>query len=118
MLHARVVDATGGSHGVREIELLQSIIVKPSAQFDGSELYLGVFKKAAILLEAIANYHVFVDGNKRTSFSAAAYFLHINGYELVASNKAVEKTVLAIATKRMDVDGLEKWLKKHSAKAV
>src|SRR3989338_5090456 len=78
MLHARVVDATGGVHGVRDVGLLQSIIVKPSAQFKSSELYPSIFKKAAVLLEAIANYHVFVDGNKRTAFMAAAYFLHIN----------------------------------------
>lgn len=118
MLHARVVDATGGSHGVRDIGLLQSIVVKPSAQFDGRELYPGIFQKAAVLLEAIANYHVFVDGNKRTAFTAAAYFLHINGYELVATNKAVEKTVLAVATKRMNPDALEAWVEKHAERAV
>jgi len=118
MLHARVVDATGGSHGVRDVGLLQAIIVKPSAQFGGNELYPSIFKKAAVLLEAIANYHVFVDGNKRTAFMAAAYFLHINGYELVATNKAVEKTVLAVATKHMNLAALEAWIGKHTEKAV
>ncbi|MCR4325277.1 MAG: type II toxin-antitoxin system death-on-curing family toxin [Patescibacteria group bacterium] len=118
ILHARVVDATGGSHGVRDIGLLQSISVKPSAQFGGRDLYDGVFKKAAVLLESIANYHVFIDGNKRTALTAAAYFLHQNGYELTASNAAAEKMVLAVATKSMEVDALEVWLKKHSTKAV
>ena len=118
MLHARVVDATGGSHGVRDVGLLQAIIVKPSAQFGGNELYPSIFKKAAVLLEAIANYHVFVDGNKRTAFMAAAYFLHINGYELVATNKAVEKTVLAVATKHMNLAALEDWIEKHTEKSV
>ena len=118
MLHARVVDATGGVHGVRDVGLLQSIIVKPSTQFGGKELYPGLFKKTAILLEAIANYHVFIDGNKRTSITAAAYFLYLNGYELSATNKAIEKTVLAVATKHMDLDTLEAWLEKHSSRAV
>ena len=118
MLHARVIDATGGSHGVRDIGLLQSIIVKPSAQFGGKELYSGVFRKAAVLLESIANYHVFVDGNKRTAFTATAYFLHINGYELTATNKAVEKTIISVATKHINLDALEAWIEKHIEKAV
>jgi len=118
MLHARVIDATGGSHGVRDIGLLQSIIVKPSAQFGGKELYSGVFRKAAVLLESIANYHVFVDGNKRTAFTATAYFLHINGYKLTATNKAVEKTIISVATKHINLDALEAWIEKHIEKAV
>ena len=118
MLHARVIDATGGSHGVRDIGLLQSIIVKPSAQFGGKELYAGVFRKAAVLLESIANYHVFVDGNKRTAFTATAYFLHINGYKLTATNKAVEKTIISVATKHISLNALEAWIEKHIEKAV
>jgi len=44
--------------------------------------------------------------------------LHINGYELVATNKAVEKTVLAVATKHMNLAALEAWIEKHTEKAV
>jgi len=116
ILHARVVDEAGGSHGVRDVGLLQAIILKPQAQFGGADLYPNVFRKAAVLLEAIANYHVFIDGNKRTALIASARFLYLNGYELKATNKAVEKAVLAVATKEMNTRGLESWLKKHSAK--
>lgn len=114
VLHALVVDDTGGSHGVRDIALLQSIAHKPSASLGGSDLYGTVWMKAAVLLESIANYHVFIDGNKRTSLIATARFLALNGYELTATNKAVEKTVLAVATKIVTIEKLAEWLEKNS----
>ncbi|MEK7593679.1 MAG: type II toxin-antitoxin system death-on-curing family toxin [Patescibacteria group bacterium] len=116
ILHALLVDETGGSHGIRDIGLLQSIERKPKSSFVEKELYPGVFLKAAILLEAIANYHIFVDGNKRTAFVAAAHFLAVNGYEIMATNKDVEKTILSVAEKRLSVEKLSFWLKKNSKK--
>ncbi|MEK7129031.1 MAG: type II toxin-antitoxin system death-on-curing family toxin [Patescibacteria group bacterium] len=116
ILHALLVDETGGSHGIRDIGLLQSIEHKPKSSFVEKELYPGVFLKAAILLEAIANYHIFVDGNKRTAFVAAAHFLAVNGYEIMATNKDVEKTILSVAEKRLSVEKLSFWLKKNSKK--
>lgn len=116
VLHALVVDAAGGSHGVRDIALLASIAHKPAAKFGGKDLYPDLFFKAAVLLEAIANYHVFVDGNKRTSFIAAARFLHLNGYAIETDNTDVEKTVLAVATKKIGVEELAEWLKQKSVR--
>lgn len=116
ILHAFVVDETGGSHGVRDVHLLQSIVHKPQSQFGGKDLYAGIFKKAAVLAEAVVNYHVFVDGNKRTSFVTAARFMHLNGYEISATNTGVEETILGVATKTIDIDSLTTWLKKNSKK--
>jgi death on curing protein len=41
----------------------------------------------AIYIIGIAKAHAFPDGNKRTSFLAAAYFLDINGYGLQESSE-------------------------------
>ena len=114
VLHALVIDEIGGSHGVRDPHLLESIVRKPQSRFGGKELYRGVFKKAAVLLEATASYHVFVDGNKRTAFTATARFLYVNGYELAVGKRDAEKTVLATVTKAVDIESLERWLKKNS----
>jgi len=114
VLHALVVDETGGSHGVRDVSLLASIAHKPQAEFSGKELYRGIFKKAAILLEAITNYHVFVDGNKRTALVGAARFLYLNEYELTATNKDAEKIVMRVANREIDMKQLTAWLKKNS----
>ena len=111
ILHARVIDKTGGSHGVRDTNLLASIAHKPSAKFGGKDLYPDIFLKAAVLLEALVNYHVFVDGNKRTGLICAGRFLAINGHELAATNHEAEKIVLSVAKKEIDLDALVRWLK-------
>ncbi len=49
--------------------LLQSIIEKPDRILFGVESpYQDLISKAAVMMEAITRWHVFVDGNKRTSF--------------------------------------------------
>lgn len=116
IIHALLIDEIGGSHGVRDIGLLQAAVHKPQTTFDGKELYTNIFQKAAVFLEALVNYHAFIDGNKRTALTATARFLYENKYELTASNIEVESTVLRVTTKEIDIKKLETWLKKNCRK--
>ncbi len=36
-IHSRLIDRTGGAHGVRETGLLQSAVERPKATFDGKD---------------------------------------------------------------------------------
>ena len=63
IIHARIIDEIGGLHGVRDIGLLVSLCERPRSAFAGKEFYLGIHRRAAVLMEALAQYHVFVDGN-------------------------------------------------------
>ena len=38
-IHARLVEETGGSHGVRDLDMLLSAIGRPQASFDHQDLY-------------------------------------------------------------------------------
>jgi len=116
VLHSEVIDATSGLHGVRDVGLLAAIVDKPKASFGGNDLYQGVFIKAAVYLESIVNYHVFIDGNKRTGITACARFLYKNGYNLSATNKEVEKFVLSVAAEKIEIPAIVAWLKKHTKK--
>jgi len=60
---------------------------KPRAGFGGVDLYPTLFDKAAAVFEALCNYHVFVDGNKRAAIAVLEYFLRQNGYSLLAGQK-------------------------------
>lgn len=117
ILHSEVIDATGGSHGVRETGLLLAIADKPRATFGGVDLYPDIFTKAATYLESVVNYHVFIDGNKRTGITACARFLYENNHELATTNREIEKFVLSVATNKKDVAIIAAWLKKHSRRA-
>ena len=116
VIHSEVIDATGGLHGIREVNLFLSIIEKPKSKYAGNDLYLGIYSKASAYLESFLQYHVFLDGNKRTAIAAASRFLFINGYELATTNKEVEIFVLKIVVEKMDIKTISAWFKKHSKK--
>lgn len=114
VIHAMVIDETTGSHGVRDPKLLESIIHRPQAQFGGKDVHEDLFTKTAALGEAIVNYHVFVDGNKRTGFVAMARFLELNGRSIQADQKEVEEVMVAVAKKEADLEGLRAWIHRFS----
>lgn len=118
VIHARIIDETGGSHGVRDIGLLISLTDRPKSTFSGKELYKSIFEKSATYLESLARHHVFIDGNKRVSIVTAARFLFLNGYEFKASNKEVEKFVLKVVLKKLDIKTIARWLRSHSRRKI
>lgn len=115
-INEAVVEESGGSVGIREPGLLDSVANKPLSGFGDHELYPGIFYKAAVLYEAVVNYHVFIDGNKRTGFAAMARFLYLNGYTLIATDKEIEDYTIAIATTKTDLADIAAWIENHSKK--
>lgn len=118
VIHSQLIDLTGGSHGIRDVGLLISLTERPKSSFSGKKSYKGVFEKAAVYLESLANYHVFTDGNKRTGIACTARFLSLNGFVLNSPNKDIENFMVEVVTKKLELDIITKWIKKHSKKSV
>jgi len=109
-----VVEATGGSTGVREPTMLESIVVKPRATFGGEDLYPDLYLKAAVLFEAIINYHAFVDGNKRTALAVLIEFLFRNDHRFTPDDAELERFTLLVATTNPDLADVAVWIKQHA----
>lgn len=114
LIHARVIDETGGSHGVRDLNQIDSMLERPKLQFSGRDLYPTVFDKAAAYFESCAYHHSFVDGNKRTAIALVARFLYLNGFELKISNRKLEEFILTAVIKKYDLTKIAAWIKNHS----
>ena len=112
-LHKRVVEVSGGSHGVRDQGLLESAVYRPQAAFGGADLYPDLFAKAGALGHSIIKNHPFVDGNKRVGAVAAIVFLLMNDHELTASNKDLETLVLSVAQGQSDKSFIAEFFRKH-----
>jgi len=97
-IHARIIEETGGAHGVRDLGLLESAAARPQATFDGEDLYPDLFTKAAALMHALIQNHPFVDGNKRTGTVAAGLFLEINALP----QKSLLRASLPLSRIRLD----------------
>jgi death-on-curing protein len=113
-LHARLIEETGGSHGVRDMGLLLSALGRPQATFEGKELHPTIYQKAAALSDSMINNHPFVDGNKRTGIGAAVLFLSLNGYVLTASNQELLDLTMKIAQKKTAIETIANWFEKYS----
>lgn len=114
VIHQDQIDRYGGSHGLRDLTLLESAVLRPQTTFSGDDLYPTIFDKAAVLLHSIVNNHAFTDGNKRTAAASTIIFLMQNGYELRVNNQDLVKTVLSLAEKKLSFENISQWLEKNS----
>lgn len=112
-IHTQVVDATGGSHGVRDKGGLEAALARPWATFAGEDLYPDPIAKAAALLESIIKNHPFVDGNKRAGYTLGRLTLITFDLDLKASDDEEYDMVIQVATGKLDVDGIVVWMKEH-----
>jgi death-on-curing protein len=97
-MHFQLVEAFGGSHGIRDKALLESALEMPRSGFGHEYFHKSIFEMAAAYLFHIAKNHPFIDGNKRIGFASAHAFLQINGYALTADNNTMYELVLHVAT--------------------
>lgn len=116
-IHDRVIDEVGGMKGIRDFHLMFSIAERPKMGMMGREFYPDIFSKAASYLEALATYHVFADGNKRSAIAITHFFLRENGYMLVMTTKDAYAFILAVAVKKKSLEEIATWLKKHAKKS-
>ncbi|WP_243375157.1 type II toxin-antitoxin system death-on-curing family toxin [Geotalea sp. SG265] len=113
-IHYRLIETTGGSHGVRDLGLLQAAAARPQATFDGGDLYPDIFAKAAALMESIIKNHPFVDGNKRTGITTAGLLLQFNGFRLQTTQDELYRFTMAMAAGEAGAKEVETWLRSRA----
>jgi death-on-curing protein len=114
LLHARLIQCTGGSGGVRDVGLLESALARPQAAFGGEDLYPDLWSKAAALMQLLVQNHPFVDGNKRTALAATGIFLELNDHVLAASNDEALDFARQVTGGEMTLQEMATWLKAYS----
>lgn len=115
-IHAEILRNTGGEKGTLFHGNLELCVATPKRKEYGFEPYSNILEKAASLLYEINKLHPFVDGNKRTAYSATSTFLNLNGYEVEAQvNEAVDLS-LTIAKCRFTIAEVINWVQNHAKK--
>ena len=115
MIHARVIEETGGIHGIINPGGIESALIRPFTAFGGEAAYPRVPDKIAALTHSIVAFHPFTDGNKRTALVAADVCLRLNGYRLTPSDD-VEPFFWAIARGEKSVEEIATWVARHTKK--
>ena len=113
VLHGKLIDKTGGSHGIRDIPLLESAVYSTESSFGDIEKYKTVEEKAARLMFALTNNHAFVDGNKRIGVLAMLMTLELNGITLIYTQNELIKLGLSVADGSWVYEDILAFIKKH-----
>ena len=113
-IHREVLQAHGGSAGIRDEGLLDSAVAAPQATMMGQPMFKEPLEVAAAYLFYLCRNHPFIDGNKRTALATCLVFLSENG--LLSQEKLDadiwEQLVLDVAASRIDRQETTKRLKK------
>ena len=112
-LHRRLLEATGGAVGIRDLGALESAVAQPKMTVAGSDLYPSLAEKAAARCFSLVANDPFVDGNKRVGHAAMETFLVVNGAEIDARLEEQERVMLELAAGRINRGQLANWLGQH-----
>jgi death on curing protein len=112
-IHELLIQEYGGSHGIRDIQLLRSALERPYSGLYDTELYPTIESKAAVLLDSIVKNHAFVDGNKRIGYVVMRLFLRLNNLDISTSEDNKYAFVIKIANNQIDIDEITKWIQEH-----
>lgn len=112
-LHKKLIERTGGSHGLRDRNLLESAIYSAQAIFDSEEAYPTLEEKAARLCYSITNNHAFVDGNKRIGVFTMLMTLKINSVKISYTQAELITLGLSAADGSFDYEAVLQWIIKH-----
>src|SRR5215210_1838909 len=100
------------------LQLAQSALAAPFAEFGGHEAHPGLERKAAVLLERLARNHPLPDGNKRVGFLLTLIFLERNGRSWGQPDMAEDgETVRRIAAGELELEQIAAWIGRRSGEA-
>ncbi|HEM3468509.1 MULTISPECIES: type II toxin-antitoxin system death-on-curing family toxin [Streptococcus] len=112
-LHTRLIQATGGLGGVRDVGLIESSLSSAFSTYFGVEKYPSIEEKAARLCYSLVNNHAFLDGNKRIGVFVMIIFLKLNGIVLNQTDEEVVKLGLGVASSELDYDAILEYIRNH-----
>lgn len=114
LIHYKLIERFGGSHGIRDLERVRSALSAPKQSAFGIDQYETVYEKAAVYIRNIIGDHPFVDGNKRTGISAGLFFLQKNNIPVYIKKGDLEDFAVRVAVEKLQIESIAAWLENHS----
>jgi len=91
--HDKILEVSGGRSGVLDAGRLDSIF----QHIQNDDYYPSFIEKLTHLVYAVNKGHCFHDGNKRTSIALGAFFMEVNGLDVLVSKFIIEMENIAVA---------------------
>lgn len=112
ILHEEQIERRGGEPGVLKPNQIESAVAMAQGGVGDEYFHTFPWGMAAAYAYYLAANHGFVDGNKRTGFTAAFFFLRLNGWDLPdAAGQGLKDLLLATANGSANKDAIEQYLR-------
>jgi death on curing protein len=103
-VHDWIIVQSGGMAGINNPGQLESSLT----HLQNDDYYPEFVDKLTYLIFALVKFHVFSDGNKRSSIALGTYFLELNGYSITKKFvMEMENIVVWLAENRIKEDLLK-----------
>ena len=112
-LHQKLLDATGGLSGTRDLGLLESAVYSANQVFGEEEAYPTVEQRAARLAYAITQNHPFVDGNKRIGMLVMLMTPRLNHVQIQYTQAELIQLGLSVADNSYRYEDILAWITNH-----
>ena len=118
VFHRKIIEKTGGSKGIRDLNLIESALNRAFVTFESKDLYKDIIDKIAAITYGLINNHGFVDGNKRIGIAFMLFLLKLNELKIRYSQKELIKLGLGIADGLITEENLRNWIRHHEIRQV
>lgn len=112
-IHERQLAEHGGGIGVRDENMLDSVLARPQQLQAYGDPPPDLADLAASLAFGLARNHPFVDGSKRTAAVACETFIMLNGGILDADDLELYPRYVALAEGSLPEAEFADWLRQH-----
>ena len=105
------------------VDLAESALAAPAAQFGGVEFYPDFANKVAVLCRRLIKNHALPDGNKRVGFLCAVEFAERNGYRWTPppdddpEGTESVRVIEGVAAGELDEQQLAEWVRARLAES-
>lgn len=113
LLHEKLLNRFGGLHGVRDRSALAGACARP-LQIMAYGDNPSITDMAASLCAGIVGSHPFIDGNKRSAFTAMVELLNVNGYSFKSSQATVYNMMIGLASGAINEPVFADWVQSCS----
>lgn len=111
LFHNKIIQQTGGSHGLRDRNLVESALNKAYVSYDGKDLYPTVEEKIAAITYSLIQNHGFVDGNKRIGIAIMLLLLKLNNIGIEYTQQELIDLGLGTAAGEYKQINILHWIK-------
>jgi death-on-curing protein len=113
-IHQVLIQAYGGTQGVRDENGLKSALERPFSGFGETIFYPKPEEKAGAILESIVKNHPFIDGNKRTGYVLMRLVLMNFGKDIQATQDEKYDFVISVASGQLEFQQIVTWIMQHT----